>query len=81
MSHEYPRALYLGGDTKAAFKLVADADDEKTATGDGFYRAGKGPKKADTAKTEPMPPGDPFPGDEPAPPLPKRKPGRPKKAT
>ncbi|WP_157062616.1 hypothetical protein [Pseudoxanthomonas dokdonensis] len=42
--NDYPRMLYLGGDTAAAYKIVADADAEKEAGKDGFVRAGEGNK-------------------------------------
>lgn len=42
MPQEYPHMLYLGGDTSARHRVVSDADAEKAAAADGYYRASQG---------------------------------------
>ena len=50
--HEYPKALYLGGDQDGDYRIVKDAEQEAAARDAGFRVIGEaGPAPADDAPT------------------------------
>ena len=46
MFHEYPKCLYLGGLSDAAFCVVLDAIEEKQARTEGYLSIGESQEKA-----------------------------------
>lgn len=81
---DYPRMIYLGGDTSAEYRIVADQDELAAAAKDGFLphdhkrnataKAAAGPELTQAAaETAPAAPPDAVPAPQ------KNKGGRPKK--
>lgn len=80
---DYPRMIYLGGDTSAEYRIVADAEELAAAAKDGFLphdHKGATPKKAAADPEATAAPADPDAEATPAP-AQKNKGGRPKKAS